>query len=111
MSLRDTILNADDCKLEKVTVPEWGCDVFIKVFSGKDREHMLKQQSDTESDSEKQALLLITSICDQDGKKVFTANDVAALSEKSSHILDMLTSKVLTVNGLNAEAVEEAEKN
>ena len=35
---KNTILNADDLPREKVTIPQWGGDVFVRTLSGSERD-------------------------------------------------------------------------
>jgi hypothetical protein len=112
--LKDQIFKAQDAKVEPVEVPEWGVTLYVKTLSGSDRaklrtisDHLGKVGRESEADTH----LLILSACDQQGNRVFNENDFAALNEKNASIITKVAVAALKVNGLGADAVEDAKKN
>lgn len=120
-NIRDLILNAQDIKTENVTVPEWGCDVFIKGLTGAERDSY-EQSMFTVSENGKKvdvkmnrgnlrAKLLVKTICDEAGNRIFTDSDVDALGSKSASALERLFPVAQKLSGLSDKDVEDIEKN
>ncbi len=113
---KEQIISSIDLKLEKVAVPEWGGDVFISEMSGTDRDayemSLLVRQGDkfVQDLSNARAKLVARCLVDEDGKRLFTEADIAALGKKSGAVLDRLDDVAKRLNGLEAKAVEDAEK-
>jgi hypothetical protein len=109
MSLKDTILAAEDIKLKAIEVPEWGTTVYIRVMSGTERDswetNVLSKQVNI------RAGLLVRCLADDQGKRIFSDSDVNALGAKSGHVLDKLFELASKHNRLKREDVEELEKN
>ena len=88
---REDILKVKDIQIEKVSVPEWGGEVFVKGMTGAERDRFeagvisfgakSKEKIDMR---DLRAKLCSQTICDEDGKKLFTPADVKELSEKSA---------------------------
>lgn len=110
---RDEILKADDIKTEKVEVPEWGGDVFIRTMSGAERddfESSLIRGKKTNL-SNIRAKLCALVIIDDKGKKLFAEKDVFALGRKSAKALDRVFVAAQKLNGISVEDVEDMVKN
>lgn len=118
MSLRDLILEADDLDLEEVEVPEWKDEngkpvkVYIKQMSGHAaNEYVESTREENGGDIDRNAKVLVASLCDKDGNRLFTRKDIDALNAKNARVLNHLTQIALEVNFKSNEAVEEAAKN
>lgn len=117
MDLREKILQAKDLKNKKITVPEWAVDVYIKAFTGADRVVFQEKispliEKKTMADSMAAMIhLLLIAIVDKDGKQIFTESDFESLNNKSNAVLERLTKEALSINGLDAKAESDAEKN
>ncbi len=109
MLTRDSILAANDTKLEKVAVPEWGGELFVRSFDGTARDqveqHVLR-------DGEKpntvglRALVVALAACDDRGATIFTLADIPALAKKSSTALDRVFAAASKLNKLNDDGAE-----
>lgn len=110
---RKDILTADDIKRELVPVPEWGGDVYVRGLTGaevdKFSEASIKQRGKNQVVNMEgiRARLVSMSICDENGKRLFTDADVTALSGKSSAALIRLFKIAQRLSGLGEEDVEE----
>lgn len=109
MSLRDKILKASDIAQEDVEVPEW--DVTIRVMSPTGRERLRLIQGsmvDGEVDIEKMtaAVVIATATDPETGEKIFTADDVDALLEKSGKAFERVSAAAMRVSGMNEDVVE-----
>ncbi|MBU9154207.1 hypothetical protein KTD28_06240 [Burkholderia gladioli] len=111
MLTRDQILAARDLETEVVHVPEWGGDVRIGVMSGKAREVLMDSLAEQQPLSRFQALMLASTIVDDDGAPIFSADDVEQLRCKSTEVLVRLVEIAMRLNKIGQTAVEDAEKN
>lgn len=100
------ILAAGDYKLEKVPVPEWGGDVFIKTISGVDRDRFEEGYSEQRMKNFRSRFLVLT-LSDENGGRLFTDAEVEELGKKSSLVLNRLFDKAWSLNAFTNEAVEE----
>lgn len=110
---RDQILNADDLKYEEMDVPEWGGLVRIKVMTGMERDDFEQSVFDMKGKDTKvnlknfRAKLLVKTIVDEQGKRVFEESDIEGLSRKSSKVLDRIFNKSQEINGIGSKEVSE----
>lgn len=109
------ILAADDRRLEPVEVPEWGGTVYLREMSGAEREgylEALRKRTGPEGTLTRfrnlQAELLVQVLVDERGAPLFDADEVDALGGKSGAVLQRLFAHAAEMNGLNAEAEDEA---
>jgi hypothetical protein len=100
------ILSAGDVTLNKVHVPEWGGDVFIKTISGIDRDRFEEGYSEQKMKNFRSRFLVLT-LCDDKGDRLFTDTEVDELSKKSSIVLNRLFEKAWSMNAFSNEAVDE----
>ena len=114
---RDAILAAMDIRYEYVDTPEWGGRVRVRSLTGSERD-----QYDAETYAGQQAAKaqgrsgLLTdfrlrrvakAIVDDDGKRVFTDKDVAALGEKNAAVIDRIDDVVVRLSGMGTTSVDE----
>jgi hypothetical protein len=120
---RDAILGAVDVQTEKVDVPEWGGDVFVRgltgdeldnfqgsirqfrpSFDGKGMEPVLIQDG-------MRAKLLVKCLVDELGARLFTDQDASALGGKSGTVIDRLYDVAARLSGLSEEERDALEGN
>jgi len=110
---RDEILQASDIQTELVPVPEWGGDVYVKGMTGAERdkfESSIVEQRGKESRmnmANVRAKLASLTICDENGKRLFTEQDVQALSQKSASALQRVMIVAQRLSGIGDEDVKE----
>lgn len=102
---KSAILSAGDFKLEKVSVPEWGGDVYIKTISGLDRDSFEDGYSEKRMKNFRTRFLVLT-LCDEKGERLFTDAEVEELAKKSSLVISRLFDKSWSLNAFTNEAVE-----
>jgi hypothetical protein len=111
----EQILAADDCgSLEKITVPEWGGDVYVKVMDGASRDRFelaTSKAMESPNTANVRASLAAATICDQAGKLLFSVSQVANLGKKSAVALDRIYAVSKRINRLQDDDIEELEKN
>lgn len=107
---RDQILSAQDHKIERVPVPEWGGEVCVTTMKAGERDRWeLGIQGKTIADI--RASLLHLTLCDEKGERLFSADDIQALSEKASAPIQRLFDASVKLNRVSKEDVKELEKN
>lgn len=109
---REAILEANDLRLEKVHVPEWGGDVWLRVMTGTERDNfersvMKNGKLDSLNIRAKFAALVIVG---EDGSRLFNDRDVTALGGKSAAALDRVLEAGQRLNGFSDEDVAELGK-
>ncbi len=120
---RDGILAVNDVQTEKVDVREWGGDVIVRgltgdeldnfqgsirqfrpSFDGKGMEPVLVQDG-------MRAKLLVKCLIDENGDRLFTDQDAAALGAKNGSVIDRLYDVAARLSGLSEEEKAELEGN
>lgn len=114
---REDILGASDLQYEDVEVPEWGGTVRLRGLTGSERDEfeagiVRRRGRDVEANLQNiRAKLVSLAAVDEDGKRLFSEADVAALGRKSARALDRLFSVAQRLSGLTDNDVEELAKN
>lgn len=98
---------ASDIKTEKVNVPEWRTDVYLKVMSGVERDAFEAGYSDQRMANFRERFLVVT-LCDQAGERLFSDEQVETLGRRSSLVLARLFEQAWKLNMLSADAVDRA---
>ncbi len=119
MLTRDMIVKFQDIpKPEVVEVPEWGGSVGVKVMNGLQRDEFESLvQSRCDKDGKPidikgvKARLLTLTLCDGEGKLLFSEADVDVLLSKSGEVLNSLFKVAQRVNKLSEGDIEVARKN
>lgn len=109
---RDQIINAKDFDLQKIEVPKWGGEVYIRPLSARimDRLEVINLDRAAYKGSPR-ALILSGSLCDENGKLLFSEDDTKALAEKNSDVVDPIIDKIVKLNSLSDEDIQERAKN
>ncbi len=107
---RDAILGAQDLPVLTVSIPEWGGEVFIRTMTGGERDQFEAGWKRNPTDDIR-ARLAVATLCDEDGRLLFSAADVPALSAKSSTALDRIFAASTAHSGLTDKDVEDLRKN
>lgn len=117
MGLRDDILNSHDLPTEKVHIPEWNLDVWVRSMTGLERDlyeaDLLedKDKSIKEKLRNMRAKLAVLCTVDENGERVFDESDVEELGKKSAKALDRIFNAIQILNALGDEAIEDIAKN
>lgn len=114
---RDQILEVADLKTETVSVPEWGGEVIVASMTGEARD--VWEQSLVVAEGGKsranleniRARLVVATVVDENGNRLFTDKDVAILGRKSSAALERVCKVAQRLNGLTATDVEQLKGN
>ncbi|MFC5524016.1 hypothetical protein [Polaromonas jejuensis] len=115
---KDQILEASDLKNEAVEVPEWGGSVLVRTMTGADRDAFEASLTTTLPDGARKpnmanmrAKLVALAVVGEDGNRLFEVNDVDRLALKSAAALERVFAAAQRINGLGAQAEEDAAKN
>lgn len=114
---RDDILKAEDIGTETVSVPEWGGEVLVRGLTGRERDTfeadlLVRRGGQMEVDPRNaRARLVALCVVGEDGKQLFTRDDVAALGEKSAAALDRIYEAAARLSGLSEKDQKELEAN
>jgi hypothetical protein len=112
---KEEILQADDIQYDEVPVPEWGGTVRIKTLTGEERDAFEEKiiQRDPQGNrtgmdlAQFRAKLLVRTMVDSEGKRIFKEQDIHELGRKSSAAMDKVFVKVRDLNRMTDEDVEE----
>ena len=118
MLTKEAILAADDLPRERVNVPEWpegGHDgeVCVRTMSGVERDHFEQAVSDARGTRNHvdfaglKALLVVLTVCDDQGQPLFCVDDAGALNAKSAAAIERLYKIAARLNALLPEDAEE----
>jgi hypothetical protein len=102
---RKSILAADDVRKEKVSVPEWGGDVYLRVLSGTDRDRFEESYADQKMKAFRLRFLLLA-LCDEKGERLFSDDEADVLGRKSSVVINRLFEAGWKINAFTQEAVD-----
>lgn len=108
----DAILAAEDFNYTDVECPEWGGSVRVRSLSGGQRSVITQRVQDKNLD-DMEELLVIMACVDEDGNRIFTNKDLAALKKKSAAVISRIAKKIMELSGIGNEndKVNAAKKN
>lgn len=109
MSIADDIINAKDLQREPIQVDEWGASFFIREL-GADEVETLQSYAEKGQAVQFAAAVALSAV-DQHGDQLFTLDDVPKLAAKNFRVLVRVAAKVIEINKLNPDAIEELTKN
>lgn len=108
------ILGADDLPERTVEVPEWGGAVRIRGLTGEERdafEAEIAGEDETPNLENFRARLLVRTLVDEAGDRLFGDLAVAELGRKSARVLQRLFDVAAELSGIGEDVVEELEGN
>lgn len=114
MLKREEILAKTELQKKKVTVDEWGGDVFVSEMSGTTRdawEQTLREKDASGNLLSPRAKLVAFTVVDEKGERIFTDEDIPFIGRLSSASLEKVCAAAMELNGLGAGDVEKAKKN
>lgn len=103
--LRSRILAANDIKIEKISIPEWGGDYYVKIISGTDRDAFEEGYAEQKMKAFR-VRFLVLALCDENGERIFEDKDVVELGKKSSVVINRVFEDAWKINAFTPEAVE-----
>lgn len=119
MLTKDAILKSDDITLKEFDVPEWGGNIMVAVMSGAARDAYEEYREKLPHDDKGKLIAtrglrefaIMHCVTDSKGVRIFADTDHAALTKKSSVVIDKVFDFVDEVNNITGTQIEEVEKN
>lgn len=110
---REAILAVQDVVYEYVDVPEWGGTIRMRSMTGTERdgfdaESYRASQAGADPLANFRSRRIAACIVDDDGVRLFTDDDIAALGAKNGGIIDRLDDIVVRLSGIKDGAVAQA---
>ena len=93
-----------------------GEPIYLRKMSGHDRAKYLDVVSGLDGENSGvasvtiSAHILIISMVDEDGNKLYTEDDLDAVMSLDIDLIDGIVNEAASINGLSGDSVEEAEK-
>jgi hypothetical protein len=113
MLTAEQILAADDIRPETVEVPEWGGSVLVWPLTGAERDELELTTIEGKGRNAQvnlrnfRAKLVVRTVRDADGRRIFTDDQAAALGSKSAAALERIADVARRLSGLSEADVEE----
>ena len=113
---REDILKAVDLDTELVEVPEWGGEVWVRGMTGSERDAfeasiIFPDRKSGEAGKvdmkDLRAKLCAKSMCNEEGKLIFSESDVKALSQKSAVALQRVFKVAQKLSGIGDDDLED----
>lgn len=110
---KEQIKSVSDLETQDVEVPEWGGTVRLKSLTGAERDRFEASvvqgqgRNTTVNMQNLRAKLVAQSAIGEDGKPLFTEDDVKWLGEKSAKALNRLFNAAQQLSGLSESDVKE----
>lgn len=115
---KDDILKTEDNAPDEVEVPEWGGSVLVRGMSGRERDAFEVSMRDQRSGqrlpgalTNVRAKIVARCIVDDDGDRLFTDSDIAALGEKSAAAIDRIYEVAARKSGMSEADTKEMAAN
>lgn len=111
---KEAILGANDVEVREVEVPEWGGIICVRGMTGRERQKYEESlQGKKGQINTRYALEKLVALCavDKDGNRLFSDDDIAALSKKSAKALMRVAAVATELSGLTKEDMEEMVEN
>ncbi len=114
---KEAILAVQDTARELVGVPEWGGAVWVRGLTGSERdafegEVVQRNGRDVRMNTRNlRARMVVLSVVNEDGSRMFAYHDIEALGEKSARALDRIFAVAQRLSGLRDEDVAELAAN
>ena len=111
---REQILSNKAKRVEKIAVPEWGGDVFIREISAAERDAYEAAALDKKGNVQLvnvRARLVALTLCDEAGVRMFTDLDHKLIADMPAAGVDRVFAAASKLNAFSKEDIEELEKN
>lgn len=112
---KEQIDKADDLKREKVSVPEWGGHVYVRMLDGDQRGEIEEITQGVNGKAgvtrDLRSRLSAMAMCDDKGVLLYDIAGIKTLGKKCSLALDRVFEAALKINKMGADDIEETAKN
>lgn len=115
MGLAESILAAARFKVEKIHVPEWGMDVWVRELKASERDKFEGEQAINRGTPKLyanfRARFLVLTICDESGARAFADNQVESIGSLPAAGVDRVFDAAAKLNRIGPKDIEDLEKN
>jgi len=113
---REAFLEAQELETEEAEVPQLGGKVLVKVMNCVERaiwDHEISASNNGDGVAPKDLRSLLASLTavDENGKRIFTAEDVEILAQKAHTLIEPIVDVALRINHLLPKDVDKTRKN
>lgn len=111
---REAIVQAQDLKSERVSIPEWGGEVRVRMMTGTERDALGRSMLGADgkpSMAGYDVKLVARCMVGEDGLPLFGPDEVEALGAKSAAALQRVYEVAERINSMSAASVETAQGN
>jgi hypothetical protein len=108
---KEAILAADDLPRQKVAVPEWGGDVWVRRMTFVERLAWEGAAIKSDAISSAYVELLVRTVCDESGERLFGDNDQRLIEQRSPDAVKRLLDVALKLNPVTKAAQDDLLKN
>ncbi len=107
---RAAILAVDDLRRERLAMPEWGGEVFVRGMTAAERDRWERLVFDNASEAMRASVVAWCTV-DAAGKQLFSAADVDALGQKNGVACERILAKAQELSAVGEAAGRALEKN
>jgi hypothetical protein len=125
MITRENFLSRKPRKIEKVEIEELNDHVFVRSLSGAERDawedaNLVRERGTGKRRNEvrfdvrvqnSKAHLITISLCDESGNRLLTDDDVQAVGDQPSTIVNKIADVCMRISGITQEDLEDNVKN
>jgi hypothetical protein len=107
-------IKATKFRVEEVSIPEWGNDVYVREMSSGDRDLFEAQQTEAKGLAKYQnfrARIVCACVCDAAGNRLFADTDVGEIAKLPHGPVGTAFDAACRLNGLLEDNVKALEKN
>lgn len=116
---KQDIIKVKDSVVERVDVPEWNGEVFLRSITASERGQIEAAAASFRESKGKDASFARTftvkivamSLCDENGARLFSDDEVAHLGQKNARVIARLAERAQHLSGFSKEDLDELEKN
>jgi len=108
---RKSIFKAVDIDIKEVSVPEWGGAICVRGLTARERDHFETSIGSTANLDNLRARLVVLSICDADGERIFKDSDAIELGKKNAQVVNRLFDIARSMSGMTDADVQDLEGN
>jgi hypothetical protein len=107
---RDTLLTPPPVKVERIEIPEWDCEAFVRVITGAERDAL---EAEITSNKGKVApnfrgRFAALVLCHEDGSRIYTDKDAPHLGAQSATALSRILEVGMAFNRVGDSEVKAA---
>ena len=105
-TISKALLDYDDTAIQAVDVPQWPDakgKLFVRTLDGMAADGIIRLLDNGTSEIDRIIGIVLLTVCDENGNRVFKADDKLKLKTKSLTALRVLVEAAISFNGLDAE--------